>query len=64
MSKSTSGAAPKKRGFAAMTLEQRREIAAMGGKKAHELGRAHQFNSTTGSAAGKKGGRNRIKLEG
>jgi hypothetical protein len=32
-------------------------IASMGGKKAHETGRAHQWNSTTAKVAGSKGGR-------
>ena len=39
-----------------MTLEKRREIARLGGKKAHELGKAHQFNSKEAKAAGHKGG--------
>lgn len=42
-------------GFAAMSAERRREIAAMGGKKAHQLGRAHQFNSETAKRAGRLG---------
>lgn len=45
---------PKKpRGFAAMTPERRKEIAAMGGRKAHANGNAHRFNSVTASIAGK-----------
>lgn len=47
----------KKRGFGGMDPEKQRKIASMGGRKAHELGRAHKFNSETGRAAGKKGGR-------
>lgn len=43
-----------RRGFAAMTPEKRREIAAKGGKAAHELGRAHRFTPEEASAAGKK----------
>lgn len=46
-----------KRGFAAMSLEKRREIASRGGKKAHELGTAHSFSSEKAREAGSKGGR-------
>lgn len=42
------------RGFAAMTLQKRREIASMGGRTAHANGTAHQFTSAEASAAGKK----------
>lgn len=35
----------KRRGFASMTLERRREIASQGGRAAHECGRAHKFTS-------------------
>jgi general stress protein YciG len=48
------GTAPRKRGFAAMDPERMREIAAMGGRIAHEQGRAHKFNSAEGQAAGRK----------
>lgn len=51
----------KKRGFACMSREKRREIATKGGKTAHRLGVAHQFTSETGKAAGRKGGRSRGK---
>lgn len=48
----------KRRGFASMTPERRREVTSMGGKQAHKLGTAHKF--TTGSdlarEAGRKGG--------
>lgn len=44
------------RGFAAMSLERRREIASKGGRRAHELGTAHQFTTEEARAAGKKGG--------
>ena len=48
---------PKKlRGFAAMSPEKQREIAAKGGKKAHEKGTAHQFTSDEARDAGTKGG--------
>ncbi len=45
-----------KRGFASMTIEKRKEIASKGGRRAHELGRAHKWTSSTAQAAGKKGG--------
>ena len=32
-----------RRGFAGMDPERRREIARLGGRAAHELGRAHEF---------------------
>lgn len=37
-----------------MTKERQREIASMGGRKAHELGVAHQYTSEEASAAGKR----------
>lgn len=46
-----------KRGFAVMAPERVREIAAKGGKRAHELGLAHQWDSEEASEAGKIGGR-------
>lgn len=49
--------APKKRqGFAVMSPERRREIASLGGKKAHALGKAHQFTSEEAREAGRRGG--------
>lgn len=45
---------PAKRGFAAMDPARQREIAAQGGRAAHESGNAHQFNSEEARAAGKK----------
>jgi general stress protein YciG len=44
------------RGFAAMDPQRAREIAAMGGRAAHEQGKAHEFTSEEARAAGKKGG--------
>lgn len=44
------------RGFAGMTPEKRRAIAARGGKRAHELGRAHEWSTIEARAAGRKGG--------
>ena len=46
----------RKRGFAAMTPEQRRAIAAKGGKTAHALGKAHCFTCEEATQAGRKGG--------
>jgi general stress protein YciG len=48
---------PSKRGFAGMSAEKQRKIAAAGGKAAHGAGVAHQFDATTASKAGRKGGR-------
>lgn len=49
---------PKKlRGFAAMTPEQRKQIATMGGKASHLSGRAHTFKRGKEAVeAGRKGG--------
>jgi hypothetical protein len=52
--KTTSGVT--RRGFAALSIEQRRRIASMGGKAAHEKGTAHQFTTEEAVAAGKKRG--------
>jgi uncharacterized protein len=45
-----------KRGFASMDPERQREIASMGGKHAHAIGKAHKYNTETGKVAGKMGG--------
>lgn len=47
----------KKRGFAALSPERRREIASKGGIMAHKLGTAHQWSVKEARAAGKKGGK-------
>jgi general stress protein YciG len=39
------------RGFASMDKEKQRMIASKGGRVAHERGTAHEFNSTSASAA-------------
>lgn len=52
--KPTTGTA--RRGFAALSIEQRKRIASMGGKAAHEKGTAHQFTTEEAVAAGKKRG--------
>lgn len=49
--------APLPRGFAAMTPERRRELAASGGRAAHANGTAHEWTPSEASAAGKVGGR-------
>jgi len=46
-----------KKGFASMTVEQRRAIASAGGISAHKNGRAHKFDSEKAREAGRKGGR-------
>jgi general stress protein YciG len=43
-----------KRGFASMDPERQREIASEGGKKAHQLGRAHRFTPEEGKLAAQK----------
>jgi uncharacterized protein len=45
-----------RRGFAALDQEQRRRIASMGGRAAHEKGTAHEFTSEEAAAAGRKRG--------
>ncbi|HKG27177.1 MAG TPA: KGG domain-containing protein [Thermomicrobiales bacterium] len=44
------------RGFAAMDAQRQREIAAAGGRAAHEKGTAHEFSSEEAREAGRKGG--------
>ena len=44
------------RGFASMDPQQQREIAAKGGRAAHQSGNAHEFNSQEAREAGRKGG--------
>lgn len=46
-----------KRGFASMDKELVRQIASKGGKAAHAMGVAHEYNSETGKVAGRKGGK-------
>lgn len=47
------------RGFASMTTERVREIASMGGKRAHQIGVAHEFTSAEASKVGRLGGLSR-----
>jgi general stress protein YciG len=44
------------RGFASMDDDKQREIAAEGGRAAHEKGTAHEFDTREAREAGKKGG--------
>ena len=44
------------RGFASMDPERRRQLAQRGGRRAHELKRAHTFDKAEAAEAGKKGG--------
>lgn len=44
------------RGFGSMDPQRQREIAAEGGRAAHQKGTAHEFNSQEARAAGSKGG--------
>lgn len=46
-----------KRGFAAMDPTKHRAISSMGGKRAHEMGTAHEFTHEEAVAAGRKGGK-------
>jgi uncharacterized protein len=48
--------AKKKKGFAALTPERRRELARMGGQKAQASGNAHRWGSEDAQIAGAKGG--------
>ncbi len=47
---------PKKRGFAALDPEKRREISSAGGKAVHAQGKGHEFTSEEARRAGAKGG--------
>ena len=46
----------RKRGFAAMSPERRKEIASEGGRQAHAAGLANKFTKETAREAGKLGG--------
>ncbi len=45
-----------RRGFASMDPEKVKAIAALGGRRAHEVGTAHRFDSEKAREAGRKGG--------
>jgi general stress protein YciG len=47
---------PGKRGLAALTPEQRKEIARRGGQAVQGSGKAHKFTQEEARAGGKKGG--------
>ena len=56
------GEKPKsKQGFASMSPERRKAIAAMGGAAANAQGVAHKWDALSARAAGSKGGKNRWK---
>lgn len=44
------------RGFASMSVEKRKAIAASGGRQAHRAGTAHEWTSEAAAVAGRKGG--------
>lgn len=46
-----------KRGFAAMSVDQRKRIARLGGKKVQALGKAYKWTSETARDAGRLGGK-------
>lgn len=45
-----------RKGFAVMDHKRVIEIASMGGKKAHQVGTAHEWTHEEAAAAGRKGG--------
>lgn len=47
---------PKKKGFALLSEERRKEISSKGGKAAHACGRGYEFTSEAAKAAGRLGG--------
>lgn len=57
MTDDTPKPAKSKRGFANMSAERIKEVAAMGGKESQRSGKGHKFDSQTGKAAGSKGGK-------
>lgn len=56
VSSSSSNGRRSSRGFAAMSPERQKQIASEGGRAAHKLGVAHEWNSEEARKAGKKGG--------
>lgn len=53
----TTATTGKGRGFASISRERNRELAASGGKAAHAKGTAHKWTSEEARIAGRKGGR-------
>lgn len=51
------------RGFASLSPDQRKKIAAKGGRAAHALGVAHEWDVEAARAAGRKGGLVRRPLQ-
>ena len=49
----------RKRGFAAMSVAKRREIAKKGGQVSHQRGTAHEFTPEEAKIAGRKGGKSK-----
>lgn len=47
-------AAPRLRGFAAMTADDRKKLGSKGGKTAHERGTANKFTPESASVAGRR----------
>lgn len=45
-----------RRGFAAMSAEKQRELAARGGRASHKKGTGYEWNSEAAREAGRKGG--------
>jgi uncharacterized protein len=52
----------KKRGFASMEKERLQTLVRMGGKKAHALGRAHEWTREEARIAGRRGGSARKRI--
>jgi general stress protein YciG len=50
-----------RRGFASMDKGRQRETSSQGGRKAHQIGKAHQWTTEEASAAGRKSGEARAK---
>lgn len=46
-----------KQGFASMDPEKQRAIASKGGRRAHEIGKGHEWTPEEAAAAGQKGGK-------
>ena len=53
MNDTTDSSAPRPRGFANLTPEQRRALGSKGGRTAHERGTANKFTPETASVAGR-----------
>jgi hypothetical protein len=52
-----------KRGFAAMSADERSRIASLGGKAAHQKGTAHRFTKEEAAAAGSIGRKKKQLIE-